>query len=100
MGGRGLKITRSEDLTVDQNEVDRNGGPGLWCDIDCTNAAFTNNRVHHNTRAGIMFEISHYGTITGNAAWENGWGKRSWVWGAGILVSTSDNTEVAHNVVA
>lgn len=96
----GLKITRSADLTLDQNEVDHNGGPGLWCDIDCRNVAFTNNRVHHNAKAGIMYEISHYGTITGNAAWENGWGHPSWGWGAGILVSTSDHTEVANNVVA
>ena len=94
------KLTNSARVTFDGNEVDHNGGPGLWCDIDCSNITYTNNRVHHNDEAGIFFEISTGATITGNSVWENGWKKMSWGWGAGILVSSSGGANVYGNTVA
>ncbi len=96
----GGKATRSQRITFDGNEVYANRGPGLWCDLDCRSVTYRNNRLHHNDWAGIMFEISDGALITGNRAWENGWGKRTWGWGAGILVASSRNVEVTGNLVA
>jgi hypothetical protein len=96
----GGKATRSSRLLFEANEVYANGGPGLWCDLDCRSVTYTNNRVHHNAWAGIMFEISDGAVIAGNRTWENGWGKTTWGWGAGILVASSRNVEVYGNVVA
>jgi parallel beta-helix repeat protein len=94
------KITNSARVTFDSNEVDHNGGPGLWCDIACSNITYTNNRIHHNEQSGIFFEISTGATITGNSVWENGWSREVWGWGAGILVSSSGGANVYGNTVA
>lgn len=96
----GLKMALAKDLTLDANEVYDNKGPGLWCDIDCENVTYSNNRIHHNQNAGIFFEISDGAKIYGNKLWENGWGYRDWGWGAGILVSSSKNAEVYDNTLA
>lgn len=96
----GGKATRSQRLTFEANEVYANRGPGLWCDIDCRTVTYRNNRVHHNEWAGIFFEISDGAVISGNRAWENGWSKPTWGWGAGILIASSRNVEAYDNVVA
>jgi parallel beta-helix repeat protein len=96
----GLKATVQSGLVLDGNTVDHNAGPGLWCDIYCTDVTITGNRLSANTHAGIFYEVSRRGRISGNVAWSNGFGKNVWGWGAGILVSTSQDTEVSDNVVA
>ena len=97
----GVKMAyRVSNLTVDDNEVYANAGPGIWCDIDCTNVVFSNNRVHHNARSGLHFEISSGASIFGNTVWENGWGAPSRPYSPGISVEGSKNVEVHHNVVA
>jgi parallel beta-helix repeat protein len=96
----GGKSVKSYNLVFDSNEVDHNGGPGLWCDIACQSTTFINNRVHHNEEAGIFFEISTGATITGNQVWENGWTFPAWGWGAGILLSSSGGADVYGNTVA
>lgn len=96
----GAKITRSTDLTVDGNTFSRNFGAGLWLDMGCDRVTVSDNRADHNARTGIAFEVSHDGTITNNAVWENGWDKPA-SWGAaGIFVNSSDHTLVSGNVVA
>ncbi len=96
----GLKATVQTNLVLDGNEVYGNHGPGLWCDIYCHGTTYSNNRVHDNTYAGIMEEVSYNGRITGNSSWHNGYGKNVWGWGCGILVSSSTGTVVDHNTVA
>jgi parallel beta-helix repeat protein len=96
----GLKATVQTNLTLADNVVEYNAGPGLWCDIYCSNVTITGNRVSENTHAGIFYEVSRGGRINGNVAWANGFGKHSWGWGAGILVSTSQDTDVSDNLVA
>jgi hypothetical protein len=97
----GIKIVAASNVTFGPgNEVAGNDGPGVWCDVDCSNFEVTGNRVHHNTYPGIMFEISDGAHIHGNAVWENGWSFVTWGWGGGILVSSSKNAEVDHNTVA
>lgn len=96
----GMKMALMRSLTAEGNEVYRNDGPGLWCDIDCTDAIYSNNRVYHNEGPGLFFEISSGARIFGNVVWENGWGFPAWGWGAGILSSSSQNVEIYDNVVA
>lgn len=96
----GVKATVQTDMVMDGNEVYGNHGPGLWCDIYCRNTVYNNNRVHDNTHAGIMEEVSYDATISNNHAWNNGFGKNVWGWGAGILVSSSTGAEVFGNVGA
>jgi parallel beta-helix repeat protein len=96
----GIKISESSDLTIDQNEVYANAGPGIWNDVDCYRVTISNNRVHHNVKQGIAYELSHNGRISGNVVYENGMGYTVWGWGAGILVQNSNYTEVANNTVA
>jgi hypothetical protein len=99
-GAAGIKVTEMQGLTIDGNEVSHNDGVGLWCDINCRNVTFSNNRVHHNQWQGINFEISDGASIHDNAVWENGWGNAAWGWGAGIVISSSANADVYNNTVA
>jgi hypothetical protein len=95
----GLKVTHVSDLTFDQNETDHNGA-GMWCDEDCHNVTFSANRVHDNWIGGLLFEISEGGVFHDNLIWNNGWGPVGWVWGAGIIIASSANTEVFDNTLA
>jgi len=96
----GLKAAATVGGTWDSNEVDHNLGPGVWCDVHCQNITITNNRLHDNANAGILFETSNGARITGNALWENGWSYPAWGWGGGIVVSSAANAEIANNVLA
>jgi parallel beta-helix repeat protein len=98
-------------LTFDANTVYGNKGPGFWTDGYVYNTTITNNAVHHNFAEGISVEISQYGTVAYNRVWENGWGcqgtncsanvnQTGWVWGSGILSSTSGGFDIHDNIVA
>jgi hypothetical protein len=95
----GLKMSHLQVVTVDANESDHNG-VGLWCDESCINVTYSANRVHDNYLAGIIFEISNGASIHDNVIWNNGWGPVGWVWGAGVLVSSSANAEIYNNTLA
>jgi parallel beta-helix repeat protein len=96
----GLKATETSGLRLIGNEVCSNGGPGLWCDIDCDDTVVQGNRVHGNGNAGIHFEISRGADISDNVVWSNGWDFPVWGWGAGILISSAADARVSGNVVA
>jgi parallel beta-helix repeat protein len=96
----GSKNAQLDGFIFDNNEVDHNGGPGVWCDIDCINVVISNNRVHDNEQQGIFFEISNGAKIYANKAWNNGWGFYEWCYGADIVSSSSRNVEIFGNVVA
>ncbi len=96
----GGKTMDSDGVTFDSNVVDSNRGPGIWFDTRSTNATIINNKVHHNDREGIFFEIGNGARIAGNAVWNNGFGFAEWGYGAGILVSSSDHVTVTGNTVA
>jgi hypothetical protein len=99
-GAGGIKFGGMRDVTLRANEIDHNHGMGAWCDVHCANWIATGNKVHDNTHAGLMFEISDGATISGNSVWSNGWQWTSFIWGAGILVSSSTNAQVTGNTVA
>lgn len=96
----GAKVTRSDGVVFESNQVSHNRGPGIWCDIDCRDLRVHDNRVWSNDRAGIQIEISEGAQVTRNAVWDNGWAFTTWGWGAGILVSSSSRVEVDANVLA
>lgn len=98
--GGGYKGTHVHRATFQGNEVYGNNGPGLWCDIDCTNVTYTNNRIHNNDYSGIWWEISDNAVIANNVIYQNGYGYDEWGWGAGILIASSRGADVYKNIVA
>jgi parallel beta-helix repeat protein len=95
----GAKILWVDGLTVSNNEVAYNTR-GIWTDTGVRNATFANNRLHHNSLNGIFLESGHYLTVSGNAAWENGWAGAGWAWGGAITLASSDHADVHDNTVA
>jgi parallel beta-helix repeat protein len=96
----GLKTSRAENVIVDANELYKNRGNAIWFDVDCSNNTISNNRIHHNARHGIHYEISELGQIFGNVLWENGWGTPDWVFGSAISSANSRNMDIHHNTLA
>ncbi len=98
-GCAGLKATQT-GITLDGNEVHDNQGAGLHLDAYANDATIINNRVYSNRDMGIQYEVSEGARITDNVLWKNGNLNQGWAWGAGIVLSTAANVEVARNVVA
>jgi parallel beta-helix repeat protein len=96
-GGVKLAISRGSRLT--RNYVHDNVGPGLWCDNDCYDTLIEGNRAEHNADTGIFYEISYRGIIRDNTAKGNGFANAKWLYGAGIVISSSRNVEVYGNTV-
>lgn len=95
----GSKFAYTQGLVVRGNHVHDNDGVGLWTDIDNLETTYEGNRVIDNARMGILHEISYDAVIAGNEVRGNGFGFDAWVWGAGIVISTSVNVEVYDNIV-
>jgi parallel beta-helix repeat protein len=96
----GLKTSYAEGVIVDANEFYENEGNAVWFDVDCSNNIISNNRIHHNARHGIQYEISQFGEINGNVLWENGWGTPEWVFGSAISSANSSSMEIHRNTLA
>lgn len=94
----GLKGTQTHGTVIAGNLVYANGGPGLWCDIECRDVAYRENLVALNGGAGIFHEISGAAEIRGNVLRCNG-GEEGWYWGAGILLASSRDVGVRGNLV-
>jgi hypothetical protein len=99
-GAGGVKVTEVQQFVIDHNQVYSNFAPGLWCDISCSGVTINANRVHDNTWQGIIYEISRQGSIHDNVVWQNGVDAPTFGFGAGILVSSSADTEVFNNTLA
>ena len=96
----GLKTAYAEGVTVDSNEFYDNKGNAVWFDIDCSDNTISDNRIHHNARRGIHYELSNTARIFGNVVWENGWATPDHGDGAAIGISNSSDVEVHDNTVA
>ncbi|MDQ6672828.1 MAG: right-handed parallel beta-helix repeat-containing protein [Chloroflexota bacterium] len=100
--GGGVKLVHSSNAVMDGNDAHDNNGPGLWCDLNCSNITYSTNRVYYNVgrrspgtgSPQVFFEISDGASIRGNVVWGTigGW--------PGIYVSSSANADVSGNVVA
>lgn len=95
----GVKFLKSRGTTLRSNYVHDNMGPGLWADTDVWDALYENNRVENNGGEGIFHEVSYRAIIRNNRVSGNGFGTFGWLYGAGIMVSTSQDVEVTGNTV-
>jgi len=94
----GAKFSFTTRLTVRDNCVHDNRGSGLWTDIDNVHSLYEGNVVFRNRDQGIFHEISHDAVIRDNWVGQNGEDTR-WLYGANILVATSNDVEVYGNRV-
>ena len=91
----------STHVTMDNNYVHDNKGPGLHGDIGCDYFVFENNHTARNWSSGIHWEISYHAIIRNNLVENEGYsplGTSFW-YGGGILVSNSTDVEVYGNTV-
>jgi parallel beta-helix repeat protein len=96
----GGKWTESTGLSVRNNHVHDNKAIGLWFDIDNRDVTISGNRIEANDSDGIRYEISYGAVIRDNTITGNGFkDPTGWVNGAGIMVSSARDVEVAGNVV-
>lgn len=95
----GSKFWSNTNLAIKGNYVHDNHGPGLWCDTNNYNILYDGNRVENNYANGIFHEVSYNAVIRNNTVRGNGFGHDSWLWGAGIMLSSSNNVEVYGNYV-
>lgn len=97
-GAMKIKWTSAGSL-VEGNWVHHNAGPGIWYDIDNTDAVIRGNLVEDNDQAGIFYEISYGNTlIEGNHVRRNGLAGVGDE-GAGIDISNSRDVTVTQNLV-
>jgi parallel beta-helix repeat protein len=98
----GAKFTFTRGLVVRRNYSHNNHGPGLWTDLNNIDCLYDGNRVEDNDWSGIFHEVSYACVIRNNTVRRNGFhipGQTTAVDGAGILVSSSRDTEIYGNVV-
>lgn len=93
----GVKASSAWRLLLEANKVHGNDWNGIWVDGGSEDVVIAGNRVHHNRKKGIQFEISDRGRISDNVVWENGWGEKE---GGGMHVIASRSVEVEGNIVA
>jgi parallel beta-helix repeat protein len=62
----GVKITRTRDVTVTNNDTSSNNGRGLWFDESCYDITVTGNDSNGNETAGIELELSDTAVIADN----------------------------------
>lgn len=93
----GSKFWETDGLVVRNNHFHNNHGPGIWADHDNINGLIEGNLVTDNYANGIMWEISYNAVIRNNTILRNGWGHNAWLWGAGILIATSNDVEIYNN---
>jgi hypothetical protein len=96
----GMKFSLACDVVLRRVEAARNGGPGIWFDIDNRKCTVTQCFVHDNVGSGIMVEISGREgfTITDNLCVANGLKKESGWGSAGILLAESRQCTVERNL--
>jgi hypothetical protein len=71
----GGKFWDSRDVTVRNNYVHDNRGPGLWADTNNAGLLFEDNWIADNDDEGLIYEISYNARIVGNPFLRNGWVK-------------------------
>ncbi len=96
--GGATKFAFTSRLILRGNCVHHNNGNGLWTDIDNRNALIENNTVFSNRDQGIFHEISFEAVIRNNLVGNNG-ERTNWLYGANILISSSQDVEVYGNTV-
>jgi parallel beta-helix repeat protein len=86
----GVKNVMFVNSRIDGHMAMGNKGPGIWCDIDCTDVTITSSRAISNEGMGIFYEISKSAVIKNNVTAGNSL--------HGIYISASDNCLVLNNL--
>ena len=101
----GEKIAVSDGGRVDRCRFTKNGGPGLWFDIDVSNCTVSNCRFDGNELSGLFIEISRGITVRNCEFTDNGVGVvgtpgsvPDWSVG-GVQVAESFDVTVDHNML-
>ena len=95
----GVKMTLINGGVFQQCLFRRNGGPGLWFDIDMRHVRVTQCVFDHNEGSGLMIEISRSNQVDHCLATGNGIGTvgNPGSWGTGgILLAESENCTVTN----
>ena len=69
----GFKLWETDGVTIKDNYIHNNWGPGIWSDTDNANTTYVGNTITGNDDAAIIEEISYNFSITGNYLADNGW---------------------------
>ncbi len=69
----GFKLWQTDGVTIKNNYIHNNWGPGAWVDTDNANTDFTGNVITANDGPAITEEISYNFSITGNYLADNDW---------------------------
>jgi parallel beta-helix repeat protein len=69
----GFKLWRTDGVTVTDNYVHNNWGPGAWVDTDNANTTIHGNTFATNEGAAVIEEISYNFAITDNYIADNDW---------------------------
>ncbi len=69
----GFKLWQTDGVTIKDNYIHNNWGPGVWADTDNANTTFAGNTITANDGPAIIEEISYNFAITDNYMADNGW---------------------------
>ncbi len=69
----GFKLWQTDGVTVENNYIHNNWGPGAWADTNNANTTYTGNTITNNDAPAIIEEISYNFAITDNYIAGNGW---------------------------
>jgi hypothetical protein len=69
----GFKLWETDGVTIKDNYIHNNWGPGGWADTDNANTTWTGNVITDNEGEAIMEEISYNFSITDNYLADNDW---------------------------
>jgi hypothetical protein len=95
----GSKFWASDSVTIRNNYVHDNIGPGLWCDNFNTNIVYEGNICLNDTKGpGLFQEISGSAIMRCNILRGNS-DPRQWMWDGQLLIAASNHVEVYWNTI-
>ena len=68
-----FKLWQTDGVSIRDNYIHHNWGPGIWADTDNANTTYSGNTIMNNDGEAIIEEISYNFSITGNYMANNGW---------------------------
>ena len=69
----GFKLWQTDGVTIKDNYIHNNWGPGIWADTDNANTTYVRNVITDNDGEAIIEEISYNFSIRDNYIARNGW---------------------------
>jgi parallel beta-helix repeat protein len=84
----GVKITRSRDVSMRNNDVSNNWSAGIWLDESCYAVNITGNTANNNSTTGIQLELSDTAIVADNEVVGNQ---------TGVQIIDSGNVRVFNN---